>query len=486
MSALNDRHVQFWLVLLLVVVVLFSGVYVGTRFATTTNTTVYEYEMSLPSETGEAVTLQYGAWPALERVDFFTRVRDTFITERAHFVEANLTSMELRVYREGAVVLTVPIKSKGREGSWWETPAGLYKAEGKRDNHFSSFGHVNMPWSIPFQGNFFIHGWPYYPDGTRVATSYSGGCIRLEDEYARQVYDLVEVGMPILVYEEENQHASAPPYVLHAPDVGASSYLVADLDTNFLLLGSETDVVRESNIPVLFMTALVASEHQNIEGVVTVPHDIYRGVATTSRFLAGSTYSLYDLFFPLLQEASYDSATIIAEHFGATRFTNLLSSRARAIGMQHATLTALGADTKNTTTAEDMFLLMRYLRQNRSFLLALSAGTVDTRIYGTPSIVGVTPRHPLSLDTGFVGGIYDDGFSKDAHETVGNEAAVLLVFATSTSAYADQDAHTDLVAVFNVTFESGVERAVAFIVLDSPDPARDTRTMMSYITTMYQ
>src|SRR3989339_1017591 len=181
------------------------GVFVGTYY--TSQAKVYEYQLEIKTPEGDTTALQYGIWPELAHVDFFKKVREGFIEGKANFIEANLTAMQMLVYEDGQLLFTVPIKSKGKEGSWWETPSGLYRAEAKEKTHFSSFGHVYMPWSIPFQGNFFIHGWPYYPDGTPVKEGYSGGCIRLEDVYAKQVYEHIKVGMPILVFEEESEKA---------------------------------------------------------------------------------------------------------------------------------------------------------------------------------------------------------------------------------------------------------------------------------------
>jgi hypothetical protein len=41
--------------------------------------------------------------------------------------------MVLRVYQDGSSTLEVPIVTKGRKGSWWETPAGLYKINTKEN-----------------------------------------------------------------------------------------------------------------------------------------------------------------------------------------------------------------------------------------------------------------------------------------------------------------------------------------------------------------
>src|SRR5690606_21036365 len=56
--------------------------------------------------------------------DFLQSVRATYIENDTEFIEADLSSMTLRVQHGSTTVLEVPIESKGREGSWWETPAG--------------------------------------------------------------------------------------------------------------------------------------------------------------------------------------------------------------------------------------------------------------------------------------------------------------------------------------------------------------------------
>ena len=56
---------------------------------------------------------------------------------------------------------------------------------------------------MAFQGNFFIHGWPYEPDGTPVASTYSGGCIRMATDDAKKIYDMSTLGMPVLVYKSD-------------------------------------------------------------------------------------------------------------------------------------------------------------------------------------------------------------------------------------------------------------------------------------------
>jgi len=475
MHALADRHIQFWFV----AVLLFCGAAVGTLAGLYFfgESAVYDYTVKLEAPDGHTAELQRGIWPELANANFFDAVRAQFISERAHFVEADLTTMTLRVYRGGVLALTVPIKSKGREGSWWETPAGLYNAQAKEPNHFSSFGHVYMPYSIPFQGNFFIHGWPYYEDGTPVAEGYSGGCIRLEDEHAVQVYDLVEVGMPILVYEDETERANFT-YVLEAPELTAASFLVADLDNHFLLLAANNDRESSTDLVARLMAAVVASEYMNIERTVTINARMLEGT-TEGRLAKGAAYRLYDLLYPLLREGSAEAAQAIAGHFGARRFQGLMQAKAEALGMRHTAFGRIegGAWNGNTTTAEDVFLFMKYLVENRSFILTMTTNIDDTRIYGEPVFAGVRSLHPLAQNTRYRGGAADARSSWHA----GNAAAVALVFASSSSAVAGSD---DLITLVELPF-GGSMRNVLFVAFDARNAAADTNAMISFVERMY-
>ncbi len=450
---------------------------------------LYTYSVSVPG-TASTTELVEGAWPALSNVTFFSDVEHKLKSEGANFIVANLSTMNLSVYRNGEMATSVPIKSKGKEGSWWETPAGLYKAESKAKNHFSSFGQVNMPWSIPFQGNFFIHGWPTYPDGTPVASTYSGGCIRLEDSYAKAVYELTDVGMPILVYEDDFSHDNYR-YRLNAPDIAAQSYLVADLKNGFILLTNESEAKHHATLAAKLMGALVASEYKNIEGRIAGPETV--STSTHMRFTSGATYSLYDLLFPLLLENSDAAAEAIAASFGRDRFVELMNGKARALGMHSTTFAEpTGSMKGNETTAEDFYVLARYLYNNRPFVLSLTAGTLNTAWYGKPVWETMEPTHRFASTTGFLGGIASETSTSGERVALFEQhteqhrvpAAVLLAFATSSATVGDVH-EKDMVSIFSLTF-GGVNRPVLFVALDSPDPTADTAAMLEYVRRMYK
>ena len=195
----------------------------------------YEYELRVPLENGGDIPLSYGPRGALANADFFDRVHRDFVSQKANFIEVNLSQMKLTVFDAGTPLFDAPILTKGRKGSWWETPAGIYQIEMKETVHFSSIGRVTMPWSMQFQGNFFIHGVPTSDTGDPVSSSYTGGCVRIATADAAKIFGMVSVGTPVLVFEDDFASDSFE-HTLNAPGVSAKQYLVADLKNNFVFL----------------------------------------------------------------------------------------------------------------------------------------------------------------------------------------------------------------------------------------------------------
>lgn len=412
------------------------------------------YEVPLPdfvgSLTGKSSDFQYGSYAALGNAKYFDDARAAFVKAQTGFVEANLTTMTLNVYEKGQSVLEVPILTKGKPGSWWETPAGIYKIEVKETNHFSSFGKVYQPWSMVFQGNFFIHGWPYHADGTPVASTFSGGCIRLSTEDAKRVYDLVKVNMPVLVYEASFSGDDSS-YAFRPPTMQAKQYLVADLTNNFVFSErGKNEVVPIASVTKL-VTALTAAEYINLDKAVTITPEM---LATTSiqRLVVGKQYTAYELLYPLLQESSNEAAVALARIMRGNAFVNVMNKKALAIGMTHTHFVdPFGGDAENVSSAEDLFQLSKFLYTNRSFVLKLSAGTLKTTAYDAPDFENLQNFNIFAGDPNFIGGKI--GKSKASGET--------------------------MVALFNLT-NNGITHPVVVIALGSPDIEKDVRALYNY------
>lgn len=363
------------------------------------------YSINLPSVPVPGETpFTYGEQPALSNPNFFGKVKQQFIDQNADFIEADLSTMKLRVYKQGALSFEVPIESKGRVGSWWETPSGLYKILGKEKAHFSSIGHVYMPWSMNFQGNFFIHGNTYYPDGTLTSKEFTGGCVRLSTADAKKVYDAIDVGIPVLVFEKgfaSDEYVYKSP---SGPSIDATSYLSADLSNNHVFaIKDATKQVPIASITKL-MTALITIEYINLDNSATVPAEalVYTSKA---RLKVGEKYRIYELLFPLLLESSNESAETISRYFGRNIFVKRMNEKALAIGMTNTHFAdASGASADNVSTAEDLFMLAKYIYNDRSFIFNITSGKLKGSAYDEPRFTDLGNFNDFITNPYFFGG----------------------------------------------------------------------------------
>lgn len=414
------------------------------------------YRLFLPEGGQTMQELEFGSMPALSDTNFFAEVRDKFVEEKANFIEANLSTMKLTVYEDGVVKKEFPILTKGKEGSWWETPAGLYRIETKVRNHFSGFAGVHLPWSLPFQGNFFIHGWPYYPGGEPVSSQYSGGCIRLSTPDAEEVFGMVGVGTPVLVFEKDFAPDDRA-YQWKVPQFDSRGYLAADLKNNFVFAEKGSDAPLPVASIVKLMTALVAVEYINIEKEITVTQSAI--VPTTiPRLKVGEKISLYNLLPPLLMESSNEAAVAISNYLGPQRFVELMNQKAKAIGMQNTRFTdPSGRDDGNISTAKDLFALARYLYNNRSFILNITRGEVDDRVYGPVIYQDLKNFNGFRDNPEFIGGKV--GLTAAAGET--------------------------MLVLFEMRTAENETRPVTIILLNSPDHFTEAQQILAWIKKNY-
>ncbi|SFN59111.1 Putative peptidoglycan binding domain-containing protein [Pseudobutyrivibrio sp. UC1225] len=157
------------------------------------------------------------------------------------YVEVNLTTQHVYVYKEGVMVLDTSCVS-GNVSKGHGTHTGVYPIAYKQkdatlrgDNYES---HVNF-W-MPFNLGEGLHDatWRSKFGGTIYKTSGSHGCVNLPLSQAEKIYDIVEAGWPVIVFytgdtEEEN-------FRLQNPQIDAMN-LIADIES--VTLESEAKIV---------------------------------------------------------------------------------------------------------------------------------------------------------------------------------------------------------------------------------------------------
>lgn len=315
----------------------------------------------------------------------FLDTKQLYIQQKNDFVEADLDAMRLHLYQGGVAVKDFPIIAKGRDGSWWETPTGSYRALSKEPNHFSSIGKVWMPWSIQFHGNFFIHGWPYYDNGDLVPAGHSGGCIRLSTEDAKELYQYVNKGTSILVKESMLSSKFGSATVQGGPphSVSASAFLVANISTGETLIEKTDGRIVSVASPSKLMTAVIASELIYLERAISVNSGMLASIGSVFDPKVGEQYLAFDLLYPLLMQSSSQSANIIAGFIGHDKFLEDMNQKAVSLGMTSTRFEDLSGITgSNTSSLSDILKLLQYIYFKRLFLLDVTKGASYTTYSG--------------------------------------------------------------------------------------------------------
>lgn len=289
---------------------------------------------------------------------------------------ANLEDMRLSLYEGAKLVKTFPILSRGKEGTPWETPVGKYVIQNKEEKHFSSIGGVWMPYSMQFYGNFFIHGWPTHPDGRDVPIGYSGGCIRLSTSDAREVYEFALPGTRLVVEGGISKEAfsTSSRYYLRGkgapPELSAEAFLAADLLLGVVLSErSATALHAPGNLRSL-MTALTAIETIDQYKIVRMSELLFgRSVLRRVSTHAADELAVGSLVYPLLFGGNDTAAKVFSREHGEKQFVKYMNEKSAAIGMQTTQWEGALSSDPATSTAQDLFTLIRYIDNNKHFLM---------------------------------------------------------------------------------------------------------------------
>jgi hypothetical protein len=316
------------------------------------------------------------------------------VPKEGKFIAADLVEMKILLYKDGEEVAQYPIKTKGRPGTPWETPAGLYRIQGKEVSHFSSIGKVYMPYSMQFYGNYFIHGWTYYADGTPTPFTFSGGCIKLETEDARKVFEFADMNTPVFVYDTKQE---SPPSLslglVSQPDVEAGAWLVADLDTGDVFAEHNAQTLKYPEFVNNLLTALVANETISFNKYISVPEGSLVH-PPTSRALP-KTFAVNDLFYPLLLQPNNDVVDALAGYHGSKNFTRFMNTGAQALDMKSTTFVDPYSH-QNVTNTEDVYRLTWYLKNKKSFVLDIASAQEKTIVATDGSTYKISQSKPAT------------------------------------------------------------------------------------------
>jgi len=374
-------------------------------------------------------------------------------------VVADLSEMMIRVFEDGTAIHEYPIRSKGRPGSLWETPTGAYTIKTKEENHYSTIGNVWMPHSMQFFGNFFIHGWPEYANGSPVPEGFSGGCIRLSKEDAEALFKEMDIGVPVLVISgtgtgiapDHNENTNTvfsytgTDSFMPPPFLSARSAFVADLENDFVFFEKNPDEVRAIASLSKLMTALVSLEAINQFKTVTITNEDVEIYGAAGGLSEGDIFEAGELLWPLLLASSNDASYAIARTMGEHWFVSLMNEKAKSLGLTHTSFEEpSGLSPENTSTVIDLFRLTKHLWEDKRSLLIMT----QERNHGAWRNI-----HPFASKDSFLGG--KTGYIPEAKRTI--------------------------IATFLIPFGEFEERPVAVVLLGSDDIRSDVERLRLWV-----
>jgi D-alanyl-D-alanine carboxypeptidase len=396
--------------------------------------------------------LTYGPQPALTKESLFIDTRDSFIEEELTFIEVDLSKRQLRFFEEGVLVQSAEIFAAGEKGSWWETPSGLYKVEEKNDETFTNIGQVYLPFELTFGGNYVIHGWPVYPDRVPVVTDFVGGGIRLDDKQASKLFKAVAVGTPILIHAATEEKKEVFIYEPQVPELATPHYFIADIDNNTILAATDLHAVAPIASLTKLMTAVVAAEELDLDSRVMAVSPTFVN-SLIPRLSGRGSVSMYSLLQLLLVESSNEAAETIAGEMGRDVFIEAMNAKARQLGMldsQFADPSGLSAE--NRSSLNDLYILTKYIHENRSFILEITA---DEKI-------------PSAYVGGEFDGLINFNEVEDMDSFIGGKVGETMA-AGQTS-----------ISLHQLDFQ-GKKRTLAVILLGSEHRTDDIKTLITYV-----
>lgn len=321
---------------------------------------------------------------------YFISPKEYSVQSENKVVFADFETMNLELFDKGEKVGEYKIQSIGKEGTAWQTPIGEFDMNYKEKNHFSSLGHVYMPWSIQFFGNYFIHGWPYYPDGTPVARGYSGGCIRMETEDAEKIYAFTDADTQLITSDSSSNVFSQENFKYQvetkSPKINAQ-YIIADVQTGEVVAGNNQKEKKEVKTFSHIMTALISLESLNQ----------YTNTSFDSHYV-----TISDVLYPLLLSDNPNAERILLDHSNENQFIKNMNTRSRSIGMNDTEYIKENAGT-SISTLEDTFKLVQYLNTYKPFLISV----LKLSEYKKDEFQ-VENLFPFKKENGYLGGLTDE------------------------------------------------------------------------------
>ena len=178
------------------------------------------------------------------------------------------------------------------------------------------------------------------------------------------------------------------------PDVNATGYIVADVDTGTVIFGKNAEVQAAPADLVKVMTAVLAIESGNLDTEITVKTlpDLSGLNAATVHLVKGERYTMRALVEVMLIASANDAAYVVAEGVAGSidKFVTLMNNKAKELGMTNTVFkNPHGQDAEGQlTTAADMAKLAAHAMKSDTFRAIVKTQQVNWK--------GVSYEKPLA------------------------------------------------------------------------------------------
>jgi serine-type D-Ala-D-Ala carboxypeptidase (penicillin-binding protein 5/6) len=249
-----------------------------------------------------------------------------------------------------------------------------------------------------------------------------------------------------------------PAPTTQAPEVGAGSAVLVDLDTGQVLF----DLDRHERRPIAsltkIMTALLVVERTGLTDVVTVSEGAASGQVSGISGLglvAGERIRVNELLYALLLQSANDAAVALAEHVSGSveAFVDAMNARAEQLGMTRTMFASPnGLDDTGYSSAGDLVRLTRAAFRSRGFasIVATKFHTVESldaepRIVQNRNVLLWLYSGAIGVKTGFTS---PAGFCVVAGAQRGEERLLAVVLGEPGEPF------SDAAALLNYGFEA--------------------------------
>ncbi len=256
-------------------------------------------------------------------------------------------------------------------------------------------------------------------------------------------------------FEESVQEVIEPRYILQKLDklgsIQAQSFLVGDLDTGEIIFERKPHTIYPIASITKYMTSYTAADILTPREQAQITKDKLAVEGNRGRFKVGDNLTIRELLYPLLLVSSNDAGEIIAQQRNRDEFIAKMQISANKLGM-HSTRfeDPTGLSKNNTSTARDLFTMMRGVRRDYPQIIDISRLSFKENDQYVWKNINKAARFPE-----FKGG--KTGYTNAARQTS--------------------------IGYYQIQLANDQTKNIAVVILQSNTRQQDTRNILDYLKT---